>query len=96
MKRLLTLLAFPLLLLHLYMRFFSSIKTICAEDQRHTAQCRVSEFQNTILQFIYFMLWLPEYRSVFYMRCGLLGKLICFTPPYYLRTHCISEHYAKI
>lgn len=80
MKRLLTLLALPFLSFHLYMRFFTSIKMICAEDQRHTAQCRASAFQNTILQFIYFMLWLPEYRSVFLMRCGKMGKVLQYLP----------------
>lgn len=81
MKRLLTLLALPLLSFHLFMRFFSSIKTICEEDQRHTTQCRTSAFQNPVLQFIYFILWLPEYRSVFYMRCGKIGKFMPYLPP---------------
>lgn len=81
MKRLLTLLALPFLFLHLIMRFFSSRRIICMEDQRHTAQCRMSVFQNTILQFVYFMLWLPEYRSVFYMRCGKIGKIMPYLPP---------------
>lgn len=81
MKRFITILISPFLVTHLFFRFCTSIRLICEEDQRHTAQCRISAFQNPILQFIYFILWLPEYRSVFYMRCGLLGKLICFTPP---------------
>ncbi len=29
---------------------------------------------------IYFMLWLPEYRSVFLMRCGKMGKVLQYLP----------------
>lgn len=54
---------------------------ICDEDQRHTSRCRKSAFHNPILQFVYFMLWLPEYRSVFYMRCGKMGKIMQYLPP---------------
>lgn len=27
------------------------------------------------------MLWLPEYRNVFYMRCGKMGKVLPYLPP---------------
>lgn len=80
-RRLLTVLAFPLLPFHLALRFLSPFRGLCGEDQRHTARCRRSEFRNTVLQFAYFILWLPEYRSVFYMRCGVAGRLLRFTPP---------------
>lgn len=96
MKNLLTILALPFLPIHLFMRFFSSKKMICDEDQRHTSRCRKSAFHNPILQFVYFMLWLPEYRSVFYMRCGKMGKIMQYLPPpYYIKTHCISGCYLK-
>lgn len=90
MKKVLTIISLPLLFLHLIVRFFGNSKYLYDKDQNFTLKSRKNLFSNRILQFAYFTLWLPEYRSLFYKRAGLLGHLMSVYLPgqrcLYIRT----------
>lgn len=49
---------------------------MCEQDQTFTRPRRANPFENKLLQFAYYIVYLPEYRSVFYRRSKYLGRLI--------------------
>lgn len=79
-KQIVTVFLLPVLTPTLFVRFMSKSSSIMGADQKRTAELRHNPFHNSILQFAYFMLWYPEYRSVFHHRSGKLLKYV--TPPY--------------
>lgn len=76
MKRIITILSLPFLWLHLLVRFCSKSKDLFEQDQVFTRSRRGNPFSNKILQFAYYIDFLPEYRSVFYRRVRYLGPLM--------------------
>lgn len=92
MKKILTYIMLPLLIVHIVLRFSSSIKKNCKADQQAFGNARTNAFksENVVLHFVFFMLFYPDYRSVFYHRCGKIGKVLgIFFPPQrclYIRT----------
>ena len=76
MQKIIVFFSLPFLWLHLLVRFFGKNKILYNEDQIFTRKHRDNPFKNTILQFAYYIVWLPEYRSVFYRRAKLLGKVM--------------------
>lgn len=94
MKKLFTVFFLPFLLFHLLVRYCSSAKILFEQDQNYTCSCQRNPFTNKLLQFAYWIVFLPEYRSVFYRRCGLAGKLMNIYFPgqkqLYIRTNQIG------
>lgn len=76
MEKVITYLSLPFLLLHLLVRFCGKSKHLYEQDQMFNLHHRSNPFTNTLLQFAYYIVWLPEYRSVFYRRAGLIGKIM--------------------
>ena len=76
MNKLIVYLSLPFLLLHFLVRFFGRNRVSCEEDQKFTRPRRANPFSNRVLQFAYYIVWLPEYRSVFYKRAGRVGRLM--------------------
>ena len=74
-KEIILFLATPILIVPMAECFFSKRKLLYAEDQFFTLRNRYNPYSNEILQFMYFMIKLPEYRSVFYHRRGLAGRM---------------------
>lgn len=68
-------LTLPLLFFPILLRFYGKKSSKCYEDQLNTLMYRANPFKNELMQFVFYFLKLPEYRSVFYMRCGFIGKL---------------------
>lgn len=61
---------------HIILRYTGKRKHILDEDQNRNAIFRHSYFKNGLFQFVEFMTFLPEYRSVFYKRIGLFGRFL--------------------
>lgn len=84
----------PFLWLHLLVRFFGGNRGLCEQDQEFTRPRRGNPFSNKVLQFAYYIVWLPEYRSVFYKRAGRVGRLMNLYLPgqkcLYIRTRQIG------
>ena len=76
MHKLIVYFSLPILWLHLLVRFYGKNKNLCAQDQAFTLPRRGNPFKSPFLQFAYYIIWLPEYRSVFYRRAGIIGKLM--------------------
>ena len=76
MQKYIVFLLLPFLWLHLFVRFCGKHRLLYEQDQTFTLQHRSNPFLNSLLQFSYFIVWLPEYRSVFYRRTGYIGKLM--------------------
>lgn len=76
MTKYLDLLLVPYLVLHILARFLSSEKKLLDKDQKNTIKCRNNPFKNPLLQFVHFIVWQPEYRSLFYRRLGIYGKIM--------------------
>jgi len=76
MKKLVVYLSLPFLWLHLLVRFYGKNRDLCEQDQAFTRPRRSTPFTNPVLQFAYYIVWLPEYRSVFYKRAGFWGKFM--------------------
>lgn len=91
MRKVLTIVTLPYLLIHILVRFISTNRKVFSTDQVNNLKYRANPYTNKILQFAYFLLWLPEYRSVFYKRLGWVGKLLSLMLPgqslLYLRTN---------
>ena len=94
MNKILTIFALPFLILHLNVRFWGSASQLCERDQEFTRKHRGNPFNNKFLQFAYYICWLPEYRSVFYRRSGIFGRIMNFYLPgqkcLYIRTSQIG------
>lgn len=75
-KQIITFLSLPFLWLHLLVRFFGKSRELCDQDQAFTRARRGNPFSNKMLQFAYYIDFLPEYRSVFYKRSRYLGRLM--------------------
>lgn len=90
MRKVIAFFSLPFLWLHLLVRFFGKNRTLFEEDQVFTRLHRGNPFKNTVLQFAYYIVWLPEYRSVFYRRARLVGKVMSLYLPkqkcLYIRT----------
>lgn len=76
MSKLITIILLPYIWLHLIIRFFGKSKNLCEQDQSFNLRHRGNPFSNKVMQFAYYLVWLPEYRSVFYRRAGVLGKVM--------------------
>ena len=76
MQKLIVYLSLPFLCLHLLVRFFGRKRNLFEQDQIFTRLHRRNPFENPLFQFAYFIVWLPEYRSSFYIRTGLVGRLM--------------------
>ena len=76
MKRIITCFLLPYLWLHLLVRFCGKTKNLCEQDQAFTIPRRGNPFTNKVLQFAYYIVFLPEYRSVFYRRSRYLSRLM--------------------
>ena len=77
MWKLVDLLSVLILWPQLIARFWGHSRVVCSEDQRQTLIHRANPYpHNEVFQFIHFMVWLPEYRSVFYRRVGRMGKIM--------------------
>ena len=94
MSKLFVYLSLPFLWLHFLVRFCGQNKGLYEQDQFFTRKHRYNPFSNTFLQFAYYIIWLPEYRSVFYKRVGIVGKLMSVYLPgqrsLYIRTKQIG------
>lgn len=66
----------PFLILHIIVRFLGKSRLLYDHDQSYTIRHRHNPFRNKLLQFAYFIVLQPEYRSVFYRRSGLMGRLM--------------------
>ena len=84
MKKILTYIILPLMIVHILLRFFSSVENVCDMDQNSFKKERTNAFKgaNIVLQFVFFMLFYPEFCSIFYHRNGKIGKVLSiFCPP---------------
>lgn len=75
-EKLIVILLLPFLLLHILVRFMGMAKDLCKQDQSFNLEMRSNPFKNSILQFAYYIVFLPEYRSVFYYRTGWIGRIM--------------------
>ena len=76
LKEFLTYISLPFLLLHLIVRFCGKKRLLFEQDQEFTYRLRANPFTNKVLQFSYYIVFLPEYRNVFYYRVGFVGKVM--------------------
>ena len=76
MHKLIVYLSLPILWLHFLVRFYGKNRSLCNQDQAFTLHHRGNPFKNHALQFAYYIIWLPEFRSVFYRRAGIAGKMM--------------------
>lgn len=79
--KLLTIALSPLLAPCLLTYYSCKERNKCQEDLSFALNHRGNPFKSEAFRFLYFMVWLPEYRSVFYRRLGILGKLFNFMLP---------------
>jgi len=75
-KKIIAVFLLPVLWLHLLLRFHSKFSDLYRQDKVFTKEYRGNPFVNKVLEFAYFIIYLPEYRSVFYYRCGIWGRVV--------------------
>ena len=71
----------PILLPELALFYWCKASCKCKEDLNFTLRHRGNPYKKEALRFLYFMVWLPEYRSIFYRRIGVIGKLFNLVLP---------------
>lgn len=75
MERIITFLAFPALLPFVIAYKMGKSHELCRQDLIATLHHRSNPFRKELFQLLYFILWLPEYRSVFYRRNKKFGLI---------------------
>lgn len=94
MRKIITILSIPLLAVHIIVRYTSPQKRIMKDDLIQNILYRHSPFKSNFLRFLYYILWLPEYRSLFYKRAGFAGHLMNLYLPgcssLFIRTHAMG------
>jgi serine O-acetyltransferase len=76
LKKIATVFSIPYLAIHIIVRFYSKNRDLYNMDQKANLRYRVNPYTNCLLQFVWYIIMLPEYRSLFYKRAGLWGIIM--------------------